>query len=62
MGPFCTWGYIRRCVAITNGLKPDLIVLTGDYIASDPAVESEVVRALAGLRAPQGVFGCLAGC
>jgi len=59
MGPFTTADYIRRCVAITNGLKPDLIVLTGDYIAWDPGAESEVVRALAGLRAPQGVFGCL---
>jgi predicted MPP superfamily phosphohydrolase len=59
MGPFTTADYIRRCVAITNGLKPDLIVLTGDYIAWDPGVGSEVVRALAGLRAPQGVFGCL---
>jgi uncharacterized protein len=59
MGPFSTADYIRRCVAITNGLKPDLIVLTGDYIAWDPGAEREVVRALAGLRAPQGVFGCL---
>jgi predicted MPP superfamily phosphohydrolase len=58
MGPFSTAGYIRRCVEITNGLKPDLIVLTGDYIAWDPSVEREVVRALAGLRAPQGIFGC----
>jgi len=59
MGPFSTAGYVRRCVAITNGLKPDLIVLTGDYIAWDPGAEREVVRALAGLRAPQGIFGCL---
>ena len=59
MGPFTTADYIRRCVAITNGLKPELIVLTGDYIAWDPSVEGEVVRALADLRAPQGVFGCL---
>jgi uncharacterized protein len=59
MGPFTTADYIRRCVAITNGLKPDLIVLTGDYIAWDPGAEREVVRALAGLRAPQGIFGCL---
>ena len=59
MGPFSTAGYIRRCVAITNGFKPDLIVLTGDYIAWDPGAEREVVRVLAGLRASQGVFGCL---
>jgi hypothetical protein len=48
IGPFSTAGYIRRCVAMTNGLKPDLIVLTGDYIAWDPSQEREVVRELAG--------------
>ena len=40
-------------------MKPDLIVLTGDYIAWDPSAAREVVRELAGLRAAQGVFGCL---
>ena len=59
MGPFTTAGYLRRCVATTNGLKPDLIVLTGDYIAWDPGVGRDVVQVLAGLRAPHGVFGCL---
>ncbi len=59
MGPFTTTDYIRRCVAITNGLKPDLIALTGDYIAWDPGLEGRVVSVLAGLRAPHGVFGCL---
>jgi uncharacterized protein len=59
MGPFTTGDYIRRCVAITNGLKPDLIALTGDYIAWDPGLERRVVSVLASLRAPHGVFGCL---
>lgn len=59
MGPFTTGDYIRRCVAITNGLKPDLIALTGDYIAWDPGLERSVVSVLASLRAPHGVFGCL---
>ena len=59
IGPFTTADYIRRCVAITNGLKPDLIALTGDYVCWDPEAEGEAVRALAGLRAPHGVFGCL---
>jgi len=59
ISPFTTADHIRRCVAITNGLKPDLVALTGDYIAWDPGTEGEVVRALAGLRAPFGVFGCL---
>jgi len=59
IGPFTTADYIRRCVTITNGLKPDLIALTGDYISWDPETQGEVVRVLAGLRAPYGVFGCL---
>jgi predicted MPP superfamily phosphohydrolase len=59
IGPFTTAEYIRRCVAITNGLEPDLIALTGDYICWDPAAQGEVVRVLAGLRAPHGVFGCM---
>jgi predicted MPP superfamily phosphohydrolase len=59
IGPFTTADYIRRCVAIVNGLKPDLIALTGDYICWDPEAQGEAVRVLAGLRAPYGVFGCL---
>src|SRR5713226_5780368 len=59
IGPFTTADYIRRCVAITNGLKPDLIALTGDYVCWDPEAQGEVVRVLAGLRAPYGVFGCM---
>ncbi len=56
---FTTADYIHRCVSITNELKPDLIALTGDYIAWDTEQQGEVVRTLAGLRAPFGVFGCL---
>jgi predicted MPP superfamily phosphohydrolase len=59
ISPFSTAAYIRHCVAMTNGLNPDLIALTGDYVAWDPQDQGEAVRALAGLRAPHGVFGCL---
>src|SRR5204863_1840034 len=59
IGPFTTANYIRRCVAITNGLEPDLIALTGDYVCWDPKAQGEAVRVLAGLRAPHGVFGCM---
>jgi uncharacterized protein len=59
IGPFTTADYIRHCVAITNGLEPDLIALTGDYISWDREAQGDVVRVLAGLRAPHGVFGCL---
>src|SRR5260370_641574 len=59
ISPFTTADYIHRCVSITNELKPDLITLTADYIAWATSHQGEVVRTLAGLRAPFGVFGCL---
>ena len=59
ISPFTTADYIHRCVSLTNELKPDLIALTGDYIAWDTEQQGEVVRTLAGLRARFGVFGCL---
>jgi predicted MPP superfamily phosphohydrolase len=59
ISPFTTADYIGRCVRTTNELKPDIIALTGDYIAWDTEQQGEVVRTLAGLRAPFGVFGCL---
>ena len=59
MGPFANASYIRRCVAITNELQPDLVVLTGDFIAWDIGYVGEAVRTLGGLRAPHGVFCCL---
>jgi len=59
ISPFTTGDEIRRCVTIANGLKADLVALIGDYVASDPQAQSEVVQALAPLRAPFGVFGCL---
>jgi predicted MPP superfamily phosphohydrolase len=59
ISPFMTADEIRRCVTIANALKADLVVLTGDYLADDPTASAEVVQAVAGLRAPYGVFGCL---
>jgi predicted MPP superfamily phosphohydrolase len=59
ISPFMPADEIRRCVTMANQLKPDLVVLTGDYLGWDPAAQGEVVQALAGLRAAYGVFGCL---
>ena len=59
IGPFMPVAEVRKYVAITNELRPDLVVLTGDFINWDPATQSDVVRALAGLKAPFGAFGCL---
>jgi predicted MPP superfamily phosphohydrolase len=59
IGPFMPGEEIRRYVAIANALKPDLIVLTGDFVTFDPNTQRAVVDALSGLRAPFGVYGCL---
>ena len=59
IGPFMPEDEIRKYVRMTNGLKPDLIALTGDFITWDPSTQHAVVSALTGLHAPFGIFGCL---
>jgi uncharacterized protein len=59
IGPFMTAEEVRHYVTVANRLKPDLIVLTGDFVTWDPGTQEAVVAALAGLRAPMGVLGCL---
>jgi len=59
IGPFMSATDIRRCVAMVNQLKPDLVALTGDFVTWEASPEAAVVEALAGLKAPFGLFGCL---
>lgn len=55
---------LERCVALTNRLGADMVVLLGDYLADHRFVTSrtdmaQVARILAGLRAPLGVHAIL---
>ena len=59
IGPFMTSSDIRHVVSMTNALKPDLIVLTGDFITWDPNTQEAAVDSLSGLKAPLGIYGCL---
>jgi predicted MPP superfamily phosphohydrolase len=59
IGPFMTQDQIRKYAEMANALKPDLTVLTGDFVTWDGATQYAVVQALSGLTAPFGVFGCL---
>jgi predicted MPP superfamily phosphohydrolase len=59
IGPFMPAAEIRKYVAIANAQKPEMIVLTGDFVTFDPNTEQAVVDALRGLRAPFGVYGSL---
>lgn len=65
-------GVVRRAVELCNAEKPDVIVLTGDYISrrnsyagftlakfwarDEMQYAEEMARAVADLRAPEGVF------
>jgi len=59
IGPFMPADEIRRCVAMANQLKPDLVALTGDFVSWEGSPEGAVVEALSGLKAPFGIYGCL---
>jgi predicted MPP superfamily phosphohydrolase len=49
----------EEAVAIANSLKPDLAVLTGDYVWREGEAIFELAPVLAGLDANQGVFAII---
>lgn len=51
--------YVQRAVRMANQLRPDLVVLTGDYVTLSPAYIWPAARALRRLRARLGVFAVL---
>jgi predicted MPP superfamily phosphohydrolase len=57
--PFTQVSFIREAVARANGLRPDLTVLTGDYVSHIAEAIFELAPALAGLNARLGVFTVL---
>ena len=56
-GPLISFESIAGTVSVVNALKPDLIVLTGDYVNNNPAYVDGCVRLLNDLKANAGVFG-----
>lgn len=50
---------VERAVQLANGLQPDVVALTGDYVTSSPAYIGPVAQALGKLRARCGVFAVL---
>src|SRR5438876_644052 len=58
-GPFVSGRRVARWVARANGLRPDLVAVTGDLIASGPAFVAIVARELGALAAPDGVFASM---
>jgi hypothetical protein len=50
---------LQVAVDVANRLKPDLIVLTGDYVTSNESFAQPCAKMLAGLHAPHGVIAIL---
>jgi len=56
-GPLISFDTVSKVVSTANALKPDLMVLTGDYVNNNPSYISGCLRLLNDLRASAGVFG-----
>ncbi len=56
-GPLISFETIAEVVSRANALKPDLILLTGDYVNHNPAYIQGCLELLDELTAPAGVFG-----
>jgi predicted MPP superfamily phosphohydrolase len=57
--PFTSLEHIKRAVKIANRLKPDMFVLTGDYVSHEREYIAPVAGVLGKLRAKHGVYACL---
>ena len=58
-GFFMNESRIREHVEIVNGLNPDIVALTGDFVATKADQVAPFIRAISGLKAKYGVYGCL---
>jgi uncharacterized protein len=58
IGTYMSAADVRRAVGMANDLKPDLCVVTGDFITGPNDPLGTCISELARLRAPLGVWGC----
>ena len=57
--PFISAAQVICSIEIANGLKPDLIVLTGDYVSHEVEYIAPVAEMLGKLQAKHGIFAVL---
>ena len=57
--PFTNLEHIARTVEIANTLKPDMFILTGDYVSHDTEYIAPVAKVLGTLESEFGTFACL---
>ena len=57
--PFTGLEHISRAIKVANRLKPDMILLTGDYVSHETEYIEPVAEALGRLEAEFGTHACL---
>lgn len=57
--PFTGLEHISCAIKVANGLKPDMFVLTGDYVSHDSEYIKPVAEVLGKLDSEFGTFACL---
>jgi hypothetical protein len=57
--PLTDFDQIKRTVEIANDLKPDLVVLTGDYVSHETEYIAPMAEMMGNLQAKYGIFAVL---
>jgi predicted MPP superfamily phosphohydrolase len=57
--PYTKPDLVKRAVEMSNELRPDLVVLTGDYVWREQEAAFELAPILAGLNARHGIYSVL---
>lgn len=57
--PLTSLDHIKRAVKVANRLKPDIFLLTGDYVSHHREFIAPVAEVLGKLKAKHGVHACL---
>lgn len=59
IGPYNSADYLERAIAATGALEPDLVLLTGDFVADRWEPVDDLAPLLGQLRPRYGTFACL---
>lgn len=57
--PFTSIEHIKRAVKIANRLRPDIFLLTGDYVSHEREYIAPVAAVLGKLKSKYGTYACL---
>lgn len=57
--PFTSFAHIARTVKIANRLRPDMFVLTGDYVSHETSYIKPVADLMGELKSEFGTYACL---